>query len=222
MIPRTVELAATSRQADNFAKRRIAREQSHACARRPHPRFLPFSPPSPSFPRKRESTDQQRHPRESGDKLATRNQVQIPTSGSHLPLWANRGRLPLNSIGLPLRRRSQLPPSFPRKRESRRLATRNQVQTAASASLLPLWAYRGRFGFSSFWRTHEPRGRGERRTKLAIRNQVRIAASGSLLPLREKARMSARRAQARLRGRDARAPVSQICPCNSINGEGIY
>ena len=45
-------------------------------------RFLP-----PSFPRKRESTDQQRHPRESGDKPANRNQVQIAVSGSLLPLW---------------------------------------------------------------------------------------------------------------------------------------
>ena len=31
------------------------------------------------------------------------------------------------------------PPSFPRKRESRWLATRNQVQTAVSGSPLPLW-----------------------------------------------------------------------------------
>ena len=33
----------------------------------------------------------------------------------------------------------RLPPSFPRKRESRRLAIRNQVQTTASGSLLPSW-----------------------------------------------------------------------------------
>ena len=52
----------------------------------------------------------------------------------------------LNSTRLSLRRRSDCPrhsrppsPSFPRKRESRRLATRNQVQTVASGSLLPLW-----------------------------------------------------------------------------------
>ena len=41
---------------------------------------------APSFSRKRESTDRQRHPRESGDKPATRNQAQIATSGSPLPL----------------------------------------------------------------------------------------------------------------------------------------
>ena len=41
---------------------------------------------------------------------------------------------------------------------------------------------------------------------LITRNQVQIAASGSLLPLWEKARVRALRAQARLCGRDARAP----------------
>ena len=41
---------------------------------------------APSFPRKRESTDQQRHPRESGDKFAIRNQVRIEAGGSLLPL----------------------------------------------------------------------------------------------------------------------------------------
>ena len=42
--------------------------------------------------------------------------------------------------------------------------------------------------------------------KTAARNQVQIATSGSLLPLWEKVRMRVRRAQARLCGRDARAP----------------
>ena len=44
------------------------------------------------------------------------------------------------------------------------------------------------------------------RTEPATRNQVQTAVSGSLLPLWEKARMRVRRAQARLCGRDARAP----------------
>ena len=59
-----------------------------------HSRFLPchFRYLPPSFPRKRESTHQQRHPRESGDKFAILNQVQIAASGSPLPLWACRGR----------------------------------------------------------------------------------------------------------------------------------
>ena len=35
----------------------------------------PFPLSTPPFPRKRESTDQQRHPRESGDKSAARNQA---------------------------------------------------------------------------------------------------------------------------------------------------
>ena len=39
--------------------------------------------------------------------------------GSLLPLWAYKGRLTLNSMGLSLRRRSDWRPSFPRKRESR-------------------------------------------------------------------------------------------------------
>ena len=43
----------------------------------------------------------------------------------------------------------------------------------------------------------------------AIRNQVQIPTSGSLLPLWKKARMRVRRAQARLCGRDARAPRAQ-------------
>ena len=77
-------------------------------------------------------------------------------------------------------------------------AIRNQVQIPISGSLLPLWAYRGRFGFSSFWRYRNLGGRGERRTKSVIRNQVQIAVSGSLLPLREKARMRVSRALARV------------------------
>ena len=60
-----------------------------------------------------------------------------------------------------------LPPSFPRKRESRRPATRNQVQIAAGGSLLPSWAYRGRFRNSSFWR------RLERLWDMALANRVR-------------------------------------------------
>ena len=38
----------------------------------PAPTLPIYTPP---FPRKRESTDQQRHPRESGDKSAARNQA---------------------------------------------------------------------------------------------------------------------------------------------------
>ena len=49
-------------------------------------------------------------------------------------------------------------------------------------------------------------------TKFAIRNQVQIAVSGSLRPLWEKARMRALRAQARLCGRDARAPRTTNLP----------
>ena len=84
------------------------------------------------------------------------------------------------------------PPSFPRKRESRRLppssppGIKHKSQPAHPLSL---------YGLT-----------GERRAKFAIRNQVRIPTSGSLLPLWEKARMRVRRAQARLRRRDARAP----------------
>ena len=59
------------------------------------------------------------------------------------------GRLTLNSIGLSLRRRSELAPVIPAKAGIQSLAamisTRNQVQIAAGGSLLPLWAYRGRF-----------------------------------------------------------------------------
>ena len=40
---------------------------------------------APSFPRKRESRDQQRHPRESGDKPATRNQARIASDKSLPP-----------------------------------------------------------------------------------------------------------------------------------------
>ena len=46
----------------------------------------------------------------------------------------------------------------------------------------------------------------------AIRNQVRTAAGGSPLPLRERARVSARRAQARLCRQDARALIDANLP----------
>ena len=62
-------------------------------------------------------------------------------------------------------------------------------------------------------------GREGQRTKSAIRNQARIAVSGSLLPSWEKARMRVRRAQARLCGRDARAPRPQTYPCKGAAGE---
>ena len=57
--------------------------------------------------------------------------------------------------------------------------------------------------------------------KFATGNQVKIAVSGSPLPLRERARVRVSRAQARLCGRDARAPRSQTYPCKPIKGEGI-
>ena len=56
--------------------------------------------------------------------------------------------------------------------------------------------------------------------KFATRNHVQIEANGSLPPLRGKARMGDRRAQARLRGRDARAPRLQTFPCKPFKGEG--
>ena len=46
--------------------------------------------------------------------------------------------------------------------------------------------------------------------KPAIRNQVQIAVDGSPLPSRERARVRVRRAQARLCGRDARAPRGKL------------
>ena len=85
--------------------------------------------------------------------FATRNQVRIPTSGSPLPLWAYRGRLTLNSVGLSLRRRSDLRPVIPAKAGiqtvSAKPATRNQVQIAVIGSPLPLWAYRGMLTLNS-------------------------------------------------------------------------
>ena len=92
---------------------------------------------APSFPRKRESRLL------VAAKPATQNQVQIPTSGSLLPLWAYRGRLALNSMGLSLRRRSAYRAVIPAKAGiqtiATKLATRNQVQIPTSGSLLPLW-----------------------------------------------------------------------------------
>ena len=82
-----------------------------------------------------------------------------------------------------------------------------------------IWAYRGRFGFSSFWRIQEPRGRGERRTKFATRNQVQIAASGSLLPLWEKARMRVSpRASAALRAGRPRSHAAKPTPISLVSG----
>ena len=91
---------------------------------------------APSFPRKRES-------RRLPPSPPPQNQVQIPTSGSLLPLWAYRGRLALNSMGLSLRRRSAYRAVIPAKAGiqtiATKLATRNQVQIPTSGSLLPLW-----------------------------------------------------------------------------------
>ena len=151
------------------------------------------------------------------DKSATRNQPQIPTSGSLLPSW-EKARMRVRRAQARLRGRDarapSSPPSFPviiptkaGIQKPTKPAIPNQAQIPTSGSPLPSRAYRDRFGFSSFRRTQEPGGRGERRAKSAIRNQARTASSGSLLPLWEKARMRVRRAQARLCGRDARAPA---------------
>ena len=60
-----------------------------------------------------------------------------------------------------------------------------------------------------------PEGTRGSRAESSIRNQARIASDKSLPPLWGKARMGVRRAQARLCGRDARAPIpptaSAVC-----------
>ena len=76
-----------------------------------------------------------------------------------------------------------------------RLVTRNQVQTAASGSPLPLYPV-----------IPAKAGIHKSANNLAIRNQASNAAGGSPLPLWERARVRVSRAQARLCGRDARAP----------------
>ena len=116
------------------------------------------------------------------------------------------------------------PPSFPRKRESKRLATRNQVRIEASGSLLPSWEkarMRVSPRASAALRAGRPRsqpalsppvipakaGIQTPAAKPATRNQVQTAVIGSLLPLREKARMRVSpRASAALQ---ARRPRSQ-------------
>ena len=53
------------------------------------------------------------------------------------------------------------------------------------------------------------------------RNQVRIAVDKSPLPLWERARVRVRRAPARLRGRDARAPRQPNLPLQALYGRGL-
>ena len=65
-----------------------------------------------------------------------------------------------------------------------------------------------------------PEGTRGLRTKTAAQNQAQIAVNKSLPPLWGKARMGVRRAQARLCGRDARAPETQTYPCKPFTGEG--
>ena len=78
---------------------------------------------------------------------------------------------------------------------------------AVIGSLLSLWAKRGKV--SEFILAPVIPAKAGIQTfaaKFAIRNQVQIAVIGSPLPLWERARARVRRAQARLCGRDARAP----------------
>ena len=110
-------------------------------------------------------------------RLVTRNQVQTAASGSPLPLY----------------------PVIPAKagihKSANNLAIRNQVQIAASGSPLPLYPV-----------IPAKAGIHKSANNLAIRNQASNAAGGSPLPLWERARVRVSRAQARLCGRDARAP----------------
>ena len=147
--------------------------------------------------------------------------MRLPGSSSPAIIPYRRVRLRFSSLGecrSAQRTRGEpsplIAPSFPRKRESRRLqpSPLSEIKhESQSADPFSLYAYRGRFTLNSIrlsLRRHSrlapviPAKAGIQMItdKPAARNQVQIAVSGSLLPLWEKARMRVRRAQARLAG----------------------
>ena len=159
---------------------------------------------------------QERHPRENGD------------SGYLLPLWACRGRLTLNSIGVSCR--SAAPIGARHSRESGNPDGFSQARhmksgtNTASGSLLPSWVCRVRLTLNSIGvsrcpaapisarhsrESGNPDGCSQARHPKSGTNAV----NGSLLPSWEKARMRvSSRASAALRAGRPRSQATKPTP----------